>query len=260
MVARMSSPGTRRLLLACAIAICAACGGGTSGTEARKPVTPLDKTTTGTIRGQVVWSVDAAPARTTVNFSADPACAAAHPEPVLSQDAVVNAGFVENVVVYLKSGLGDRGFDVPKEPVTIDQKGCLYQPRVVGVQAGQPIAFTNNDPVLHNVHGTPADSSAWNFGSMKGSTRTITLEHPEVAVSVRCDIHPWMQAWLAVFDHPYFAVTGPRGTFVINDVPPGTYTVAAWHEKFGEHEKQVTLAPKETEFAEFHYPEEPTRN
>jgi len=128
--------------------------------------------------------------------------------------------------------------------VVIDQKGCLYVPRVVGAQVYQPIEFLNSDPTLHNVHGQPKNSAAWNVAlSRKGVQRTIRVPTEEVMISVRCDLHPWMQGWIGVLDHPYFGVTAADGTVQLANVPPGDYVVAAWHERFGTRETRVTLPP-----------------
>jgi plastocyanin len=161
---------------------------------------------------------------------------------------------VENAFVYIKSGLGGRVFAVPSNPVTIDQKGCVYHPHVAAAQVDQPIEFVNSDPILHNVHGTPGDSSPWNFGmSIQGSKRTVKVPKPDVMVDVRCDVHPWMHAYVGVVDHPYFAVTGADGRFTFADVPPGDYTIAAWHERFGTRETNVTLGARDTKDVSFSY-------
>jgi plastocyanin len=229
-----------------------ACGGGGACPPARTP-TPLDHATTGTITGDVRFD-GTPPAMTTLSFSADAACAAQHPVAVPSGDALVHGDRVENAFVYLKEGLGDRVFPVPAAPVTIDQQGCLYRPRVTGAQVCQPVVFLNSDPTAHNVHGTPQQSSSWNFSmGVKGSERTTRVDKPEVMVSVRCDVHPWMQGWLGVLDHPYFAVTGPDGRFALKDVPPGDYVVAAWHERFGTREARVSLAPSGQQEVTFTY-------
>ncbi len=227
------------------------CGGGESGPAARGPATPLDHETTGTITGSV--RVDG-PVPPPVTLGGTPECVAEHAGPMVAADMLVHDGRLANAFVYVKDGLGNRVFDVPTDPVVIDQRGCTYEPRVVGVRVGQPIKFVNSDPFLHNVHGMPTTSSAWNFGmSVKGSTRTIHLDRPEVMVSVRCDVHPWMQGWIGVLDHPYFAVTGADGQFVLRDVPPGDYTVAAWHERLGTRESRVTLAPRASGEVTFAY-------
>jgi plastocyanin len=167
---------------------------------------------------------------------------------------LVDNGRLANAFVYVSDGLGGRTFAVPDAPVTIDQRGCLYAPRVLGAQTCQPIRFVNSDPFLHNVHGTPGRSPAWNFGmSVRGSERTIRLEEPEVMVQVRCDVHPWMRAYIGVLDHPYFAVTGPDGRFTLADVPSGDLVVRAWHERFGVRETKVSLGAKETKELTFTY-------
>ena len=148
-------------------------------------------------------------------------------------------GKVENAFVYVKDGLGDRAFAVPTEPVVIDQKGCLYVPHVAGAQVGQPVEFTNSDALLHNVHGSPKDSSGWNVAlPRQGAERTIEVDHPEVMISVRCDLHPWMQGWLGVVDHPYFGVSGAGRPGDAAGRPGRDYVVGVWHERFGTRESQ----------------------
>ena len=222
------------------------CGSGDSGGECDVPrtPTPFDHAAAGTISGTVTFA-GTAPVMAPLTMSGE--CTARHKEPVLTGDALVHGGRVENAFVYLKEGLGNRVFAVPAEPVVIDQSGCLYQPRVAGAQTCQPITFRNSDGVLHNVHGTPTVSSQWNFSmAVQGSTRTVRIPKPEVAVEVRCDVHPWMRAYVGVVAHPYFAVTGADGRFTLRDVPPGEYVVATWHERFGTREAQVTLGVKDT--------------
>lgn len=227
------------------LALGAGCGGG-EGPPAREP-TPLDLATTGTIAGTVRFE-GAVPPMAEIDFGSFAECAAVHDGPVLMGDLLVRDGEVQNAIVWLKEGLGDRVFAVPETPVEIDQIGCLYVPRVVGVRVGEPILFKNDDRTLHNVHGKPEESRGWNFAlPRKGAERTLRIDHEEVAVSVRCDLHPWMQAWIGAFDHPYFAVTGPDGAFSLPNVPPGTYVLAAWHERLGTTERTVTLAPRGAE-------------
>jgi len=232
------------------VVLLAACGGGESPPPVRTP-TPLDPTTTGTIAGEVRFE-GTVPPMGTLQLGSFAECATQHPAPVPAGDALVANGKVENAFVWLKDGLGDRVFAVPTSPVVVDQVGCLYRPRVVGAQVGQTIRFVNGDPFLHNVHGTPSKSSAWNVSlARKGAEREIRIDHPEIMVSVRCDLHPWMQGWIGVVDHPFFAVTGPDGAFRLEGVPPGDYTVGVWHERFGRGETRVSLAPRGTATATF---------
>jgi plastocyanin len=229
-------------LLACLALV--ACGGGGSETRTARPATPIDPATTGTVQVDVRYS-GIPPTMQELRMSSFPECAAQHQGPVLAGDMLVKDGMVENAFVYIKDGLGDRGFAVPTEPVIIDQKGCLYVPHVAGAQVGQPIEFRNSDAMLHNVHGSPKDSSGWNLAlPRQGAERTITVDHPEVMISVRCDLHPWMQGWLGVLDHPYFGVSGADGRVTLKDVPAGDYVVGVWHERFGAREAKVTVTPK----------------
>ena len=226
-----------------------ACGGEAPPPPPRTP-TPLDHATTGTIIGTVRVE-GTVPPMAEIRFGGFAECAAQHAGPTFVGDLVVNDGKVANAFVYVKDGLGDRVFAVPTTPVEADQVGCLYQPRVLGAQVDQTIRFVNGDPLLHNVRGTPKQSAGWNVSlSRRGAAREIRLDHPEIMVSVRCDLHPWMQAWVGVVDHPYFAVSGPDGTFTLRDVPPGDYTLAAWHERLGVRETRVALAPQGTATAD----------
>lgn len=239
-----------RLVLVLALAAPGCGGSGDGGGTPARTSTSLDPTSLGSIAGVVRF--DGTPPAVTMITVSGPGCAEQHQGPVPRGDVLVHDGLVENAFVYIKSGLGDRVFAVPTTPVTLDQQGCLYHPRVVGAQVGQPIRFLNSDATLHNVHGSPTQSAGWNFGmAVKGSERTIRIDKPEVMVSVRCDVHPWMQAWIGVLDHPYFAVTGADGRFVLRDVPPGDYVVEAWHERFGTREARVSITPKGTGTATF---------
>ncbi len=227
------------------VCLVAACGGG-GEPRASRPVTPIDPATAGTIQIDVAFDGSAAPMRPLV-MSSFAECASQHQGPVLAGDMLVANGKLENAFVYVKHGLGDRGFAVPTEPVVIDQQGCLYVPHVAGAQVGQPIEFRNSDAMLHNVHGTPRESSSWNVTLPRlGAERTITVDHPEVMISVRCDLHPWMQGWLGVLDHPYFGVSGAEGRVTLGNVPAGDYVVGVWHERFGTRDAKVTVTPKAT--------------
>jgi hypothetical protein len=180
-------------------------------------------------------------------------CAAQHPEGnPKAGDILVTDGKLQNALVYVKDGLGERVFAVPTTSVVLDQKGCMFTPRILGAQTDQPLQMLNGDPMAHNVHGTPKNSSAWNFSlGVKGASRNMIVTKPEAMIEMKCDIHPWMRAYLGVFDHPYFAVSGADGGFALQNLPPGEYTIEAWHERFGLQSQKITLGAKETKEIEF---------
>lgn len=172
----------------------------------------------------------------------------------MSGDVLVKSHRVQNAFVYIREGLGERVFPQPTTPVEIDQKGCLFAPRVAGAETCQEIVFLNSDPVLHNVHGFPKSSSAWNFSlSQAGSRRSVRVPAAEAMIRVGCDVHPWMQAYIGVVNHPYFAITGADGGFMLKDVPPGDYVIASWHERFGMREQRVKVEPKQEAAVAFAY-------
>jgi plastocyanin len=243
---------TNRLRVAAWAALAAAIGTVGCHHEAERRVpTPLDRATVGVITGEVRYQ-GTPPPPTMVDMSSAKDCAAQHTGPVSAGDVLVHDGEVENAIVAITDGLGGRVFAVPETPVVIDQRGCLFVPRVAAAQVDQPIKFLNGDALAHNVHATPPKSSAWNFSlGLKGASRTLEIDEAQPVIPIKCDIHPWMQAYLGVYDHPYFMVTGADGAFTLRDVPPGTYTLEAWHERFGTRTATVTLAPKETKTVTF---------
>ena len=218
---------------------------------AKRAVTPLDLGSVGSIVGQVDVS-GPVPERRALQLRGFAECLALHSEPVFADDALVKDGKLQNALVYVKEGLGDRVFAVPEAAVVIDQRGCVFVPHVAGAQVGQPVRFLNTDSLAHNVHGVPKKASAWNFNlGVQGASRTITVEQAENVIPLRCDVHPWMTAYLGVFDHPYFAVTGPDGRFELRNLPPGQYVIEAWHERFGTRTTNVSLGPKENKEISF---------
>ena len=226
------------------IAIVAASGCSREQAEKRQ-ATPLDLSTTGKLSGDVRFA-GTPPASSTVDVSSAAECRSQHQGPVSAEDVLVKDGKVRNAVVYIKEGLGDRVFAASETPVVIDQKGCLFEPRIAAAQTDQPVRFLNSDPLPHNVHGLPKKVSGWNFSlGLKGAARNITIDQPEHFIELKCDIHPWMKAWLGVFDHPYFAVTDANGHYEMPNVPPGTYVVEAWHERLGTISGNVTVAAKD---------------
>ncbi len=195
-----------------------------------------------------------APARRALKMSADPICEKDNPNGALGEVMVVNDGKLANVFIYIKDGLGDRSFEPPKTPAEIDQSGCVYKPHVVGVQAGQVLQIVNNDTTLHNVHSLAKNSRQFNAAMpIKGMKIKKKFQKPEIAVRMKCDVHPWMSAYVGVTDNPFFAVSGQDGTFSIADVPPGTYTVEAWHERLGTRTGTVTVTEGGTATLDFSF-------
>ncbi len=212
----------------------------------------VDAATAGSVSGTVTLD-GTPPAFRPINMSAEPYCMKANPKPVLPEEVKVGQnGALQNVVVYVKSGLEDYTFDTPKEPAVLDQKNCTYHPHVVALMAGQDFRVTNSDQTTHNIHPMPKDNQEWNKSQPPGATPIDgSFARPEVAISVKCNVHPWMKSYVAVFKHPYFAVTRDNGGFDLKNLPPGTYTIEAWHEKYGTTDQQVTIGPKESKTITF---------
>ena len=176
----------------------------------------------------------------------------AQPDGLKLDTVMVNNGGLENVFVYVKDGLGNYYFETPTTPVTLDQKGCHYSPHVFGLRTGQPLEIVNSDQTLHNVNAMAQVNQAFNMGqAMQGMKSQKTFTTPEVMVRIKCDVHGWMNAYAGVLSHPYFAVTANGGAFELKDLPPGTYTIEAWHEKLGTQTQSVTLGAKETKTVSF---------
>lgn len=212
---------------------------------------PAPNTAGSTVRG-VVHFQGKVPAPKLINMAADPSCAKLHPSPVMSQDVMVDGqGGLQNVVVFVSDGLGDRTFDPPSAPAVIDQKGCVYQPHVLAVRANQKLELVNEDSTAHNIHPQPTNNREWNKAEPPGTKMEESFAREEVAIPVKCNVHPWMKGYIAVFKHPYFAVTGKDGSFDLSNLPPGTYTLKAWHEKLGTSVQTVTIGASETKEISF---------
>ncbi|HEX5035569.1 MAG TPA: carboxypeptidase regulatory-like domain-containing protein [bacterium] len=207
------------------------------------PTIPIDPSTVGLITG-VVRFEGTPPSPTKIPVAGFPDCANPRGE---DDDVRIQGGLVENAFVFIRNGLDDYVFPPAEGEVVLDQKGCLYAPRVVGLRVGQTLVVKNGDPTPHNVHALPKFSESFNV-AMGGNAADIrkTFDEPEVMVPVRCDIHPWMRAYVGVLRHPVFAVTGPDGAFVLKGIPPGHYTLEAWHERLGTRSLPVTVESGQT--------------
>jgi hypothetical protein len=232
------------------LAALGACGGDTS--KSADPASPaaapdakkVDTSTAATVKRKVVLE-GTPPVNPLLKMTSDPACGNAE---VRAESYLVDNGALQNVFVHIKDGLGNKYiFDTPTEPVKLDQKGCRYVPHVVGLRVTQPLEVSNSDETLHNVHGMPETNREFNQGQpIVGMKNTVTFTAPEVMIPFKCDVHSWMSAYVGVVSHPYFAVTDKAGTFELQTIPPGTYTIEAWHEKLGRQTQSVTLAEKDS--------------
>lgn len=193
-----------------------------------------------------------APDMPRLRMDADRFCRAAHKAPVASEEVVVNKnGTLKNVLVYIKGSVGKHS--APKDKALFDQVGCVYLPHVLGVQTGQQVEIRNSDNTLHNVHTLSDKNPSFNAGQpIKGHKLTKVFEKVET-FRVKCDVHSWMGAYIGVFDHPYFAVTGDDGSFTLKGVPAGEYTVEAWHEKYGVKSMKVTVPATGKQTVDFSY-------
>jgi plastocyanin len=205
--------------------------------------------TKGTIKGTVIFEGEA-PDRPKLVRDTDPVCAKVDK---LSEDVIVTKGKLKDVLVRVKNAPAGKA---PATPVAIDQKDCMYSPRVVGVMQGQKLGVRNSDGTFHNVHATVDGKLLWNKPHAKGEA-PLTLDSSKAGdvIDIVCDVHPWMRAYAVVMDHPFFAVTGEDGAFEIKGLAPGSYTLEAWHPTLGEKTMNVKIGvgPKATISARFSY-------
>lgn len=205
----------------------------------------------GTVTGKATFT-GTPPQMETISMNADPVCASLHSGPVLNPAVIINPnGTLKNVFVYVKEGLEGQSFPAPTTPAVIDQQGCQYAPHVFGMQVGQPLEIINSDSTLHNVHSQAEKSKQFNLGMpIQGMKLQKKFEAAEVMVKFKCDVHPWMNAYIGVLTHPFYGVSGDEGSFEIKDLPAGNYVLEAWHEKYGTQTQQVTVGeePVNAEF------------
>jgi plastocyanin len=190
-------------------------------------------------------------------MSADPACNKLHNgQPVPSELLVLGSGnTMGNVMVWVSKGIpAGKKFAVPATPVVLDQHGCQYKPHVMGIMVGQTYKILNSDGVLHNIHTLPKINASYN--QAYPATRkegTTKFDKEEAIFNIKCDVHPWMSAYLGVFSHPYFSATGTDGKFTISGLDPGTYEITAWHERLGTQTATVTVSGSDTKTQNFKF-------
>ena len=215
---------------------------------------PASASDNAVIKGKIIFKGDPAKyKRTTVKTGKDPNCKKSKKK-IGTQKVIFNKKTdpitIRNTMVYVKEGLGDRKFPVKAGSVELTQFGCQYKPHVVALMEGQELVVKNDDPTNHNIHFLPKINKELNFSQPKqGMTKSVSLKTEDV-FKAKCDVHPWMGCYIKVFSHPFFAVTGKDGTFKLSGLPPGTYVVEAWHEKFGKQTVTVEVAVDETKEAD----------
>jgi len=218
--------------------------------EPTPPPAPAAPVGFGSVEGSVAFS-GTAPDPKPLDRKADPVCAKT---PMTEEDVLVNANkTLKNVIVSVK-GI-DKDYPAPATEAMVSQEACMYRPRVSGVLAGQVIAIKNGDQTLHNIHTYRGEKTLFNMAQPPGMPelkQPMKKGEPNV-IKFKCDVHPWMTAYVLVSNHPFFAVTGDDGKFALKDVPAGKYTVEAWHEKFGAKTVEVTVDPDKSSAAEFSY-------
>ncbi len=200
---------------------------------------PAGQDSTATLRGTVRLR-GSAPRSRPIRITCA-VCAPRYPAGMPREDLIVDGeGRIQGAFVYIKAGLEGRKFEVPKIPVVLDQKGCRYDPHILGMMAGQKLLLRNSDPHPHCTHALPFSNKEFNIGLPKqGQEAEKTFENPEVMIRIKDSVDVWMSAWVGVLSHPFFAVTGADGSFEIRGLPPGTYTLAVWQEKCAEATRHI---------------------
>jgi plastocyanin len=189
-----------------------------------------------------------------LTMDADPACAKKHSGPVANEMLVLgNANAMGNIIVWVSKGLpAGKTWPAPKTPVVMDQKGCQYVPHAMGIMVGQPYRILNSDGILHNVHTLPKVNKSFNRAMPATLKETTTqFDKDEAIFQIKCDVHPWMSAFIGVFTHPFFSVTGTDGKYTISGLDPGTYEITIWHERLGTQTASVTVGANDKKTQDF---------
>lgn len=202
----------------------------TSIASADQSVGGIERDGSGSIKGTIKFEGKQAK-RPPVRMS-DKYCIDQHEEPVLQERfAFGENDTLQNVLIYVSGGLEGKNVPTPEKAVKVDQVGCMYTPHVEAVMAGQTLEIHNSDNTLHNLNCQPAKNDKFNVGQpVKGMIHKVTFSKPEIGIPLKCDVHPWMNAYINVLDNPFYAVTTDKGTFEIKGLEPGEYTITTWHE------------------------------
>jgi plastocyanin len=238
-----------------ALTLAAACSSTPSTAPPAGGGKKVDAATAGAVTGRVVFQ-GTPPPRETLRMGTDPACRQSGGSSPQNDAVLIGPdSALQNAFVYVKDGVDPAySFDIPTSSALLEQKGCRYVPRVFGIRAGQPLEIVNGDATSHNVHALPLSNREFNrMEQIQGSRMTQTFTVPEVMVRFKCDVHGWMTAFIGVMKDPFFAVTKADGTFEIKGLPPGTYTLEAWHEKFGTRAETVTIGEHQTQSISFSF-------
>ena len=259
------------LAMVCLLAFTASCG---SDEDSEDPaVADGDSTETveltpykssgneGSVTGTINFT-GTPPTPAEISMLADSFCASASQNPK-AEDTVVNGDKLQNVFVYVKDGrtagaspksIASYSFAPPSEPRTLDQKGCRYVPHVIGIQTGQKLQVTTSDATSHNVNVDAAKNAKFNQSQGPGAAPIEKqFLRAETLIPVKCNQHPWMRAYIGVLGLPFYSVSAQDGKFEIKGLPPGTYTLAAWHEKLGEKTQSITVGDKESKTQDFSF-------
>ncbi|MEZ5353508.1 MAG: carboxypeptidase regulatory-like domain-containing protein [Bryobacteraceae bacterium] len=246
-----------RIIALVAVAVLLAGCGGVPAEKKSAEATPeyfqVDAATAGSISGKVTFT-GKKPALRKILMEDEEECLKAHDgKAPVDPSVTVNAGgALANVIVYVKSGLEGKNFAPVQAPVSFDQRGCMFVPRVLGIRVNQPLKVTNSDPVTHNVHPMPRVNREWNQGQPAGADPVERqFSQQEAVFPVKCNVHAWMKAYFLVLDHPYFSTVRGDGSFELRDLPPGDYVVEAWHERYPAQEKKISVTPSGAIAADF---------
>jgi len=205
----------------------------------------------GTISGKVTYTGTPVKQKP-IDMSKEPSCAKQHATPVTTETVVAGANnTLQNVIVYISAGADDA--NAPSQAVTFTQKGCQYLPHVIALHTGQQLQVINGDQTSHNIHPLAKVNREWNKSQPPGSPAIQEkFDSPEF-ISVKCNIHPWMHGWFAVLKTNHYSITGDGGGFSLPNLPPGKYTVTAWHEDYGTQTQDVTITGDEAKSIDFSF-------